>query len=256
MARRQVRELDAPAGEKGVGRDEEGVGPLAHEGAKAASISRLVLALRIWICSPMARAAAPRLSTVVSAVASIGRIDEHGHSSGAGQHFAQQLQPLCRQLSRLKKLMPVRLPPGRARLATRPSATGSSATAKTIGIVVVAALAANAAARERGDHGDPSANQFGRQLRQPIESASGPAVFDRYVLALDVAGFFEALAKCAQTVRNRVRRSWCREIRSPASPAAAPAPRAATPPPRRRAALMNSRRLMPGMGLPPRCRRR
>jgi RHS repeat-associated protein len=35
--------------------------------------------------------------------------------------------------------------PGRARLATRPSLTGSSLTTKTMGIVVVAALAANAA---------------------------------------------------------------------------------------------------------------
>ena len=39
---------------------------------------------------------------------------------------------------------PVALPPGRARLATSPSATGSAAVEKTIGIVVVAALAASA----------------------------------------------------------------------------------------------------------------
>src|SRR5262245_29572660 len=47
----------------------------------------------------------------------------------------------------LKKLTPVRLPPGRARLATRPSLAGSSPTRNTIGIVVVAALAAKAAGR-------------------------------------------------------------------------------------------------------------
>jgi hypothetical protein len=41
--------------------------------------------------------------------------------------------------------MPVALPPGRARLDTRPSFTGSSPTPNTIGIVVVAALAALAA---------------------------------------------------------------------------------------------------------------
>jgi hypothetical protein len=41
--------------------------------------------------------------------------------------------------------MPVRLPPGWARLATRPSATGSVPTAKTIGIVAVALWAACAA---------------------------------------------------------------------------------------------------------------
>src|SRR5207245_882356 len=31
-------------------------------------------------------------------------------------------------------------------------------------------------------------------------------IFDRYVLALDIAGVFEALAKCTQTIRIRVRR--------------------------------------------------
>src|SRR5262249_62140156 len=48
-----------------------------------------------------------------------------------------------------KKLIPVRLLPGRARLATRPSLTGSSPTTKTIGIVAVAAFAAGAAALPR-----------------------------------------------------------------------------------------------------------
>jgi hypothetical protein len=38
--------------------------------------------------------------------------------------------------------MPVALPPGRARLATRPTLTGSSGVVKTIGMVVDAALAA------------------------------------------------------------------------------------------------------------------
>ena len=42
-------------------------------------------------------------------------------------------------------LKPVRLPPGRARLATRPSATGSAPTEKTIGIVEVGQGAEDAA---------------------------------------------------------------------------------------------------------------
>ena len=41
-------------------------------------------------------------------------------------------------------LKPVRLPPGRARLATRPSATESPSVRKTIGIVEVALIAASA----------------------------------------------------------------------------------------------------------------
>jgi hypothetical protein len=43
-----------------------------------------------------------------------------------------------------KKLTPVTLPPGRLKLATRPSLTGSPPVVKTIGMVAVAALAASA----------------------------------------------------------------------------------------------------------------
>src|SRR5262249_62386490 len=36
----------------------------------------------------------------------------------------------------------------------------------------------------RGDYGNPSANQIGRKLRQPVVLSLRPAVFDRDVLAL------------------------------------------------------------------------
>ena len=49
--------------------------------------------------------------------------------------------------STFKVAMPVRLPPGRLRLATRPIATGSVPTEKTMGMVVVAAFAARVAER-------------------------------------------------------------------------------------------------------------
>src|SRR3954470_13711757 len=49
------------------------------------------------------------------------------------------------RISALSELMPVALPPGLFRLATRPIATGSVPTWKTIGMVDVAAFAANAA---------------------------------------------------------------------------------------------------------------
>ena len=55
----------------------------------------------------------------------------------------QQLKPLRRQLD-AKVVTPVRLPPGRLRLATSPARPDRSTSAKTIGIVVVAALAASA----------------------------------------------------------------------------------------------------------------
>jgi integrase len=48
--------------------------------------------------------------------------------------------------STLRLITPVALPPGRLRLATRPSATGSEPVPKTIGMLEVAALAASAPA--------------------------------------------------------------------------------------------------------------
>ena len=47
--------------------------------------------------------------------------------------------------SALNQLIPVRLPPGRLRLATRPTLTGSTPLVNTIGIVAVDAFAASAA---------------------------------------------------------------------------------------------------------------
>jgi hypothetical protein len=47
-----------------------------------------------------------------------------------------------------------------------------------------------------GDHGHRAANQVGGQPRQAIVLTLGPAVFDRYVSALDVACFGQASVKC------------------------------------------------------------
>jgi hypothetical protein len=63
----------------------------------------------------------------------------------------------------------------------------------------------------RDDHGDLSANQFTRQLRQPVDLTLGPAEFDRHVLALSIAGVLQAQAKCPQTIRIRVRRPGVEE---------------------------------------------
>ena len=76
---------------------------------------------------------------------------------------------------------------------------------KTIGIVVVAALAASAGriAAERSDNGHVTADQVGHQRRQAIELALRPTVFDRHVLALDVAGFVQALSESQRRSRTR-----------------------------------------------------
>ena len=111
-------------------------------------------------------------------------------------------------ISSARTLKPVRLPPGRARLATRPNATGSPPAMKTIGIVEVALFAAQCrrACRRRGDHVDLAADEIGGQRRQPIVVVLCPAVFDRDVLALDVAGVAQSLAKRGRKGCNRAGR--------------------------------------------------
>src|SRR6516164_8318883 len=121
--------------------------------------------------------------------------------------------------------MPVALPPGRARLATRPSLTGSSATAednrnrrgRSFGC-----LCSKVAGR-RGDNGDAPAHEVSHERWKAIELALQPMVLHRHVLALNVAGVVEALAK----------RGGKGRIESPASPSAAHAPQAARQPYRR-----------------------
>src|SRR5262245_43212388 len=100
-----------------------------------------------------------------------------------------------------KKLMPVTLPPGRARLATRPYSTGFPPMAKTIGIVEVAALAAFAAT------GLPGVTITLTCRRTSSAASSGnrwyrfrPPVFDRHVLAFEVAGFIQAPPEGSHTV--------------------------------------------------------
>ena len=71
----------------------------------------------------------------------IGRIPEHRNAGKPGQQLLEQFQTLPPRSGAIR-LMPVTLPPGRARLATSPLPSGSPEAAITIGMVEVARLAA------------------------------------------------------------------------------------------------------------------
>ena len=102
--------------------------------------------------------------------------------------------------------MPVRLPPGRARLATKPYPTASPLV-KTIGIVDVAFFAACAAGSPLCyDHIDFAADKVGGQCGQSIIATLRPAVFYRHVLSLDIAGFAQSLPECGQARCRRAGR--------------------------------------------------
>src|SRR6516162_11827261 len=91
------------------------------------------------------------------------------------------------------KVIPVTLLPGRLRLATRPSLTGSPPVTKTIGIVVVAALATIA------EGTSCAAITVTWRTRSAARSGSRSywSCAQRYSIA-DVAGFTNALPECGQ----------------------------------------------------------
>src|SRR5262245_62101123 len=133
--------LDAPAREEGIGAEEQRAEPLAHRSRKG----RVDFAGRAGVedLDSKAEGVGRRLDISQRGLGRRSRrADERGDACGRGQQLSHQLQALRHQLG-TEILMPVRLPPGRARLATRPSLTGSSVAMKTIGIEVVANLAAS-----------------------------------------------------------------------------------------------------------------
>src|SRR5262245_59318774 len=83
------------------------------------------------------------------------------------------------------------------------------------------------------DHAHLTADQIRRQFRQAIETARQP-IFDCNVPALDVAAFRDTPAERFQEIHTRSGRKGAEKPDKPASPVAAPAPRAATPRPRHR----------------------
>jgi hypothetical protein len=97
---------------------------------------------------------------------------------------------------------PVALPPGCARLATSPTLTGSLPTLNTIGIVVVAALAASEGLSppEVTITATWRLNEVRGELRQPIVAALCPAILDRDVATLDEARVLQATAKAGDEV--------------------------------------------------------
>ena len=99
MTRRKVCKLHPPGGEIGVAADENGVGPLARDRFNAALISRPVVALKIWICGPMARAAASTSANDRPGLRGICRIDEHADTNRSGHKLPQKPKLLCPQLT-------------------------------------------------------------------------------------------------------------------------------------------------------------
>ena len=124
----------------------------------------------------------------------IGWIDDHPARRGFRRNLAQQLERLA-LIALASALTPVMLPPGRLRLATSPSLTGSAPMKKRPEWCWWPACTANAPeARSQQSH-PPCARPIGRHRGQPIVMALGPAILKGDIAAFDVAGLAETLMK-------------------------------------------------------------
>ena len=207
MARCERGKLDPPAEKKRVGVDGQGVRPLARDAVERQLNLVAGAGIEDLNLQPASTRSHPHVPRRGFGLLGIRRIDGYSRTNRSGQEFTQKFQPFCGQLG-IEKINACQIAAGRARLATRASLTGSSDVMKTMGSVVVAALAANVRriTSGSGNHRDLPADQIGCHRRQPIGLVFGPAIFDRDVLAFDIAGLLKSLPKCAHALRVTVRR--------------------------------------------------
>ena len=165
MARRQVGQLHAPALEEGVGANEQCVWALARNACEGRIDLAAGAGAEHLDLQPHVRAAASTSRKYIRCNRSVGRIDEHGHTNGAGHQLAQQFQPLCYQLSRHKiDACRVAARPGNARDKTKPDRVVGNG--EDDGDRRGCRLGRGRRRRaDRDDHGNLAANQIGRQRR-------------------------------------------------------------------------------------------
>src|SRR5262249_25709779 len=89
---------------------------------------------------------------------------------------------------------PVTLPPGRAKLATKPVPTGSLSTAKTIGMTDVARFAAGCDSPSDNDI-DLESDELRRHLGEALATPLRPPIFDRHIATIDPTEIAQPLHK-------------------------------------------------------------
>ena len=114
--------------------------------------------------------------------------------------------------STAKLEIPVTLPPGRARLAIKPAPTGSAEFVITMGMVVVAFLAAKAAVPSMRPRSiDLETNKVRRMLRQTVIFLLGKPVLGGNILSLDPSKLAHLLPERLQEDRDTGSIAWIQE---------------------------------------------
>src|SRR5262249_31903487 len=164
---------------------------------KAVSISRPVGASRTSICFPMDKAAALTSETNDCVRARLLGSTSTPTRTAPGCNSCNN--PSCfAPSSATTNVTPVTLPPGRLRLATRPSLTGSGAACEDDRDCCSRRLGYDCRGGVSSDHRHLTAHQIGCEVGQSVGLVLRPPILERHILALDVAGFTNALLECGQ----------------------------------------------------------
>jgi hypothetical protein len=141
----------ACGGKKGVGADQEGADLLLDKGRKGRRNVAFGPAIEDQHAHPENMGRRLQIFRLGLDTTGIGRIDNIATDPIAGTNSCSNARRFG-AISALTPVTPVRLPEGRLKLATRPSATGSVPILKTIGMLCVAALAASEGATDPYTH--------------------------------------------------------------------------------------------------------
>jgi hypothetical protein len=195
---RQCNDLIASVEEISIGRDEERPGSLVCQGREG----RINFSLSAGIQNTDPPAKHARGGVQVSRLdfsIRIGRIDERGNQRGCGNQLHDHFQTFCDQFSGA---------PSDARdIATWPVQAGDETQFDRIATDRehdgnrdrrCLGRECRGGTDRRDNRAHLTTHQIGRHRRQAIILTFRPAIFDCDVLSFDVAGVFQALAKCAR----------------------------------------------------------
>src|SRR5262249_16560582 len=196
ITRRERRKLDAPARKERVASDVQGFGAVAHESGEG----RLDLApsanLEDLNLQSDCRAASGRSRSVLSVAGTFAGLASTAIRTALGTSSCRSPSRLAvTSLGEIVDAGGVAARPGKAGDKTKLDRVFSDAEdnrdrrGRSFGC-----LCSKVAGR-RGDNGDAPAHEISHERWQTIELALQPMVLHRHILALDVAGVVEALAK-------------------------------------------------------------
>src|SRR5262249_47029333 len=204
VAEREHRELFAPAVEEWIARDHEPAGLQSDQICEGRINVASATRVQDMELPPQCAGRLLQLSRLDIATGK-SRVDERGYCAPVGEQLVQQLQSLpIRFRTQRGHACEVTARSVQAGYETDLNRIGAGH--KNNGDRGGFSLGRYRRLAVRDNHAHLTTNQIGCQCRQSIAVPFRPAVFDRHVAALDIAGFRQALAKRGQELGILTRR--------------------------------------------------